>query len=77
MSLSGVSSSSSVAGEKIYYSRYPELKLPELSIWHLVFENPNAPRDDHTVFVDGITNQEMKCVVSLPCRACTALITTL
>lgn len=43
-----------------YHSLYPSVALPECSVWHMVFENPNAPRDDKVVFVDGITHKEMR-----------------
>ncbi|KZP08609.1 acetyl-CoA synthetase-like protein [Athelia psychrophila] len=43
-----------------YHSLYPSVAFPECSVWHMVFENPNAPRDDKVVFVDGITHKEMQ-----------------
>ncbi|KAF7965136.1 hypothetical protein HWV62_45418 [Athelia sp. TMB] len=49
-----------MSSEKIYHSVYPSLALPETSVWHLVFENPNAPKDDQVVFVDAINDQEMR-----------------
>lgn len=48
------------AREKVHHSLYPALALPECSVWHLVFENPNAPKDDQVVFVDGVTHKEMR-----------------
>jgi 4-coumarate--CoA ligase len=46
--------------EKIYYSPHPDINLPETSCWHFVFDNPNLPGDDKAVFVDGLTDKEIK-----------------
>jgi hypothetical protein len=54
-----------MATEKIYRSPYPDMKLPETSCWHFVFENQNRPADDRVVYVDGLTDNELKYVLHL------------
>ena len=48
--------------EKIYHSPYPDVKLPETSCWHFVFDKPNPPTEDKVIYVDGLTNRQIKSV---------------
>ncbi|KIM78766.1 hypothetical protein PILCRDRAFT_824179 [Piloderma croceum F 1598] len=48
-----------MSAEKIYHSPYPDVKLPETSCWHFVFDKPNPP-EDKVIYVDGLTNRQIK-----------------
>jgi hypothetical protein len=50
-----------MSAEKIYHSPYPDVKLPETSCWHFVFDKPNPPKDK-VIYVDGLTNRQIKSV---------------
>jgi hypothetical protein len=51
-----------MAPEKIYRSPYPDVQIPEISTWHLIFDNPNRPRadDDKVIYVDPLTDKQLK-----------------
>jgi hypothetical protein len=51
--------------EKIYRSALPDIELPEKSIWHWIFDSPNPPADDKVIYVDGLTERQLKHVVLL------------
>lgn len=51
-----------MSAERIYRSSIPLPTLPEKSGWHFVFDNPNGPRDDKTVYIDGLTDRQVKSV---------------
>jgi hypothetical protein len=50
----------STATDKIYYSPYPNVDLPQTSCWHFVFDHENRPADDKVVYVDGLTERVIK-----------------
>ncbi|KIM77172.1 hypothetical protein PILCRDRAFT_825520 [Piloderma croceum F 1598] len=45
---------------KIYRSPYPDVELPEISIWHFIFDHPNPPADDKVIYVDCLTDRKIK-----------------
>jgi len=49
-----------MATEKIYHSPYPDVKLAETSCWHFLFDNQNISANDRVVYVDGLSNKEIK-----------------
>jgi hypothetical protein len=49
-----------MATEKIYRSPYPDVKIPEVSTWHFIFDNPNRPMDDKALYVDTVTERQLK-----------------
>jgi hypothetical protein len=49
-----------MATEKIYHSPYPNIDLPETSCWHFLYDNPNCPVDDKPIYVDGMTEKQVK-----------------
>lgn len=56
-----------MADNEIYYSPFPDVELPETSIWHFIFGNPNPPADDKVVYVDCLTDRQIKLVVFSLC----------
>jgi 4-coumarate--CoA ligase len=44
----------------IYRSPYPEVKLPETSCWHFIFDNQTSSSDDRVVFADGLSEKKLR-----------------
>jgi acyl-CoA synthetase (AMP-forming)/AMP-acid ligase II len=52
-----------MSAEKIHYSVYPDLKLPETSCWHFIYESPSPPADDKVLYADALTDRQLTSVV--------------
>jgi hypothetical protein len=46
--------------DKIYYSPLPDIELPETSCWDFIFDRPNQQTYDKAVYIDGLTDREIK-----------------
>ena len=52
-----------MSADKIYRSPLPDIELPETSCWHFIFNRPNQQAHDKVVYVDGLTDREIKQVI--------------
>jgi 4-coumarate--CoA ligase len=44
----------------IYRSPHPDVKLPETSCWHFIFDNQTSSTDDRVVFADGLSEKKLR-----------------
>ncbi|GAA5824263.1 hypothetical protein JCM11251_001586 [Rhodosporidiobolus azoricus] len=43
----------------LYTSPWPDVELPECSVWEMVWSNPNKKGDSETAIIDGVTGETM------------------
>ena len=51
-----------MVNEQVYRFPLPAPTIPETSIWHFIYHNPKAPKDDKVIYIDGLTDRTVKWV---------------